>query len=303
MEEYYLICIKCNGYYKLEEWESPEDFVSCNCGGDLVLVNDIYEYIDEYDENDYEYYYEETKGKRISKKMILLFLFFILIPIAFIINFTDLNFLFPDNSVIQGHPILGSDKRGYVTKQVYPTSNAFNSKSKTIAIITGIHPREKLSKTVISDLIKKYPLYSTYKIVHYDIKVTNNPENYKIGRNNGENLAADYILPDVLKSDDDLVIICHDHEPGYGEGFYIATPGMDEGSVKLAETVKKSLLGFNYYKADSTNEHTTSAMRVSKPLSSAGYKTFVYEIPEWITYTEAYGNSYSLIEKCFTFIN
>lgn len=303
MEEYYLICSKCNGYYKLEEWESPEDFVSCNCGGDLVLVSDVYKYFDEYDENDYEYYYEEEKKGFASKTKFFLLLIFILVPIVFIINFTDLNFLFSDNSVIQGHPILGSDNRGYVTKQLYPTSNAFNSKFKTIAIITGIHPREKLSKRVINDLIKKYPLYSNYRIVHYDITVTSNPENYKIGRNNGENLAAQYILPDILKSEDNLVIICHDHEPGYGSGFYIATPGMDEGSVKLAETIKQSLPGFNYYKADTAKEHTTSAMRVSKPLSSAGYKTFVYEIPEWITYTEAYGNSNSLIEKCFTFIN
>jgi uncharacterized membrane protein len=31
----YLVCERCGGYYKLKEGESPEDFESCQCGGDL----------------------------------------------------------------------------------------------------------------------------------------------------------------------------------------------------------------------------------------------------------------------------
>lgn len=36
----YLKCDKCDGYYKLQEGESPEDFVSCECGGKLRSVTD-----------------------------------------------------------------------------------------------------------------------------------------------------------------------------------------------------------------------------------------------------------------------
>ena len=36
----YLKCDKCDGYYKLQEGESPEDFVSCECGGKLRSVKD-----------------------------------------------------------------------------------------------------------------------------------------------------------------------------------------------------------------------------------------------------------------------
>ena len=36
----YLICDKCGGYYKLEEDESPDDFVlKCKCGGELKVFN------------------------------------------------------------------------------------------------------------------------------------------------------------------------------------------------------------------------------------------------------------------------
>lgn len=29
----YLRCKRCNGYYKLEDGEDPDDFESCQCGG------------------------------------------------------------------------------------------------------------------------------------------------------------------------------------------------------------------------------------------------------------------------------
>lgn len=37
----YLICKKCNGYYKLQEGESPEDFRECQCGGKLNYVESM----------------------------------------------------------------------------------------------------------------------------------------------------------------------------------------------------------------------------------------------------------------------
>jgi hypothetical protein len=202
---------------------------------------------------------------------------------------------------MQNHSLIGSDNRGFVLKDVYAGSNT-NSNSKTIAIVTGIHPRETLSKNVTSDLIRKYTLDPNTKIIHYDIKVTNNPMDYTYSRNNGEGLASDYILPDILKSSSDLVIICHDHKQGYGQGFYIATPEMDEKSIKMAELVNKSIPGFRYYKSDPTKPSSTSNIRFSKPLASSGYKTFVYEIPEWISYNEAYNMTKTFINKCFDYI-
>jgi hypothetical protein len=35
MNEGYLICKKCGGYYELQLGESPEDFDNCQCGGKL----------------------------------------------------------------------------------------------------------------------------------------------------------------------------------------------------------------------------------------------------------------------------
>lgn len=37
----YLICEKCGGYYELGENESPDDFESCSCGGNLKYIQNI----------------------------------------------------------------------------------------------------------------------------------------------------------------------------------------------------------------------------------------------------------------------
>jgi len=37
----YIVCTKCNGYYKLQEWESLGDFEECECGGRLIQVDSL----------------------------------------------------------------------------------------------------------------------------------------------------------------------------------------------------------------------------------------------------------------------
>ncbi len=290
MQDRYLICKKCNGYYRLKEDESPEDFDVCSCGGELILVDNINEYYG------YHGYYENSSGSR-SKKSIVLFSSCLIIAFMIFMNIFYAPTLY--NPEIPNKLILGSDNRGYVTKEIHRNSSVSGT---VIAVVTGIHPRENLSKRVTSDVINDYTSSSNIEVVHYDITVTNNPENYKNGRTCGEGLAADYILPDIQKSRCNLVIICHDHIPGYGDGFYIATPEMDEKSVKLAEIVNQSAGGLNYYRSDNIREHSSSALKFSKPLAVSGYKTFVYEIPGWENYNRAYNMTYKLFETCSTFL-
>ncbi len=209
------------------------------------------------------------------------------------------------------HSTLGSDNRGYVTKDVYFPENTLNSKLANfagtsqqkkvkVAIITGIHPRETLSMNVSSDAIKNYAKSHDVKIVHYSIVVNANFDYYKLGRNRGQGLAADYIVPDVAKSDYDLVIICHDHKKGYGDGFYIATPLMDSKSVTLAEKVDSVMPGLRFLPSDvNPKKKGTSTEVFTKPLAETGHPTFVYEIPEWVGYNDAYNVTYNLIDTCY----
>nr|WP_294999152.1 hypothetical protein [uncultured Methanobrevibacter sp.] len=148
-----------------------------------------------------------------------------------------------------------------------------------IALITGIHPREKISIEPEIQAAKEYG-NDDVKIINYKVTVTKNPEDYNEGRANGESLVHDYVNPSVTQSDADAVIISHSHNPNYGEGFYLATPEMDDASVRIAEKISKSS-DFNYYPVTGNETYkSTSAVLVSKPIAQAGYPTFVYEIPE-----------------------
>lgn len=181
------------------------------------------------------------------------------------------------------YKLLGETKKGTVERLVYGNVNAENS----IALITGIHPREKLAIEPEIKAAKEFADTHDVKIIHYQVNVTKNPMDYKKGRKNGEKLVHDFVNPDVTQSDADSVIISHSHIENYGQGFYLATPNMDEKSVQIASTIKNTS-DFNYYpKTGNESYKSTSAVLVSNPIAQAGYATFVYEIPENITEQES----------------
>lgn len=187
---------------------------------------------------------------------------------------------------------IGSNSIGYVTKDTY---SSYGHSDHKIAIVSGMHPRETLSATVLPEVAKFYALFNNVEIVNYKVTVLDSPEDFTIGRKNGETLVHDFIVNDVAKEDFGLVIIGHDHEKGYGEGFYIATPSMDAKSLDLAEKVMKDLPGFNHYKRDTNSSaKSTSIARVDDPIVATGTPLFVYEIPEWLGSQEAFSKSYDL---------
>jgi hypothetical protein len=196
---------------------------------------------------------------------------------------------------------IGSDSSGYVTKEVY---SHYGQSTTKIAIVTGMHPRESVSKTVVPTVIKSYVLTHNVEIVNYQVNVTDEAENFAVGRSNGQGLVANYVIPDIEKSNNySLVIICHDHESGYGDGFYIATPTMDTKSVALGEAVHNLLPQFNYYqRSTDADAVSTSINQVDAPIASDGIPVFVYEIPEQSDSQEASDMTYKLIDACFNAI-
>ena len=176
--------------------------------------------------------------------------------------------------------VIGNNSLGTVEKIIYGNENA----TKSIALITGIHPREKLSINPEIKAAKEYANeHDDVKIIHYQVNVTKDPKDYDKGRANGESLVHDFVNPDVNTTDAKAVIISHSHVEWYGEGFYLATPEMDNASVEIAEKIKNTS-NFGYYpKTGNESYKSTSAVLVSCPIAKAGYPTFVYEIPENIT--------------------
>lgn len=193
---------------------------------------------------------------------------------------------------------IGNTSIGTVEKGISGNVSA----NKTIALITGIHPREKLSIEPEIEAAKEFG-NNDVKIIHYKVTVTDHPDDYDTGRANGESLVHDFVNPDVTSSDADAVIISHSHNADYGEGFYVATPEMDNASVEMAEKISKTS-DFNYYPVTGNESYkSTSAVLVSKPIAHEGYPTFVYEIPEDISNRTATDKTKELFEMISNIIS
>lgn len=178
------------------------------------------------------------------------------------------------------YKLLGNNSLGTVEKIIYGNESANNS----IALITGIHPREKLAIGPEIEAAKEYAKeHDDVKIIHYQTNVTKDPKDYKKGRANGEQLIHDFVNPDIAHSDADCAIISHSHVEWYGEGFYVATPEMDNKSATIGYKINNTT-DFGYYPRTGNESYkSTSAVLVSKPIAQSGIPTFVYEIPENIT--------------------
>ena len=224
------------------------------------------------------------------KNILLVILIILLVSIAFM-GYTY--FTFHKTSTLAKMDI------GYVTKE----ENNFYHSNLTMVIITGIHPRETLAIGPEVEATRMFSLTHQVNMITYNVTVTQDPEDYSKGRANGEKLVAEKVLPDINKTDAKIVIISHSHIPGYGEGFYVATPAMDQPSVSLAEKIKNSGIDFNYYPAREDMEYkSTSAVLVSKPLAESGYPTLVYEIPENITESDSTSRTMDLLETSYKLI-
>lgn len=195
--------------------------------------------------------------------------------------------------------LLADNENGTVEKVIYGNVSA----NKTIALITGIHPREKLAMDPEIEAAKQWVSENDdVKVINYKVNVTKDPDDYKKGRAQGESLVHNFVNPDVTSSDADCVIISHSHIESYGEGFYLATPEMDNRSVEIGETIGNTS-DFNYYPTTGNETYkSTSAVLVSKPIARAGYPTFVYEIPEDITEWDSTSKTKELFNLLMNYI-
>lgn len=195
--------------------------------------------------------------------------------------------------IAQNHEHFADDNTGYIIKHTYDYYNS----DKCIILIAGIHPREKLAIDPEIKAADEFAKTNNIKMIVYEVHITKDADDYSKSRYNGEHIIAKYVNSDVIKYPNAPVIISHSHKPGYGEGFYVATPAMDEKSVEIANHIKDN--GFNYYPVLGNEEYnSTSAKLVSKPIANSGNPTLVYEIPENITEYESTKKACKLFKLC-----
>ena len=187
---------------------------------------------------------------------------------------------------------------GTVDKVIYGNPNS----TTEIVLIAGIHPREPLSIEPELEAAREFAKTHDVRFTTYHVNVTKDSTVYQASRDNGESLVHDYIVPDINNTKAKAVIISHSHIKGYGEGFYLATPAMDDASVSIAEEIANTS-DFKYFPTNTSKPfQATSAKLVSKPIADAGYPTFVYEIPENITEQDSTDKAIELFELIFNIV-
>ena len=202
------------------------------------------------------------------------------IPIDLINSFTA------DSTDSTGKSIktIGKNSIGTVTLEG-PYGNA-NSSVK-VAYILGQHPRESNAHDAIYDSLLNNSDYLNYSYYVYRINVTAESDDFEESRMNGQLLAQDYVVKDVLKNGYDLVIDIHASNGGYVQDPYIFAPvSNDTVAYEAANNVTQAINYVIYYEPASYSSPQYSTI----PIEEGGIPAIVFEMrgnPDHSLETEA----------------
>jgi hypothetical protein len=179
---------------------------------------------------------------------------------------------------------IGKNSIGTVTLEG-PYGNA-NSSVK-VAYILGQHPRESNAHDAIYDSLLNNSDYLNYSYYVYRINVTAESDDFEESRMNGQLLAQDYVVKDVLKNGYDLVIDIHASNGGYVQDPYIFAPvSNDTVAYDAANNVTKAINYVIYYEPASYSSPQYSTI----PIGEGGIPAIVFEMrgnPDHSLETEA----------------
>ena len=179
---------------------------------------------------------------------------------------------------------IGKNSIGTVTLEG-PYGNA-NSSVK-VAYILGQHPRESNAHDAIYDSLLNNSDYLNYSYYVYRINVTAVSDDFEESRMNGQLLAQDYVVKDVLKNGYDLVIDIHASNGGYVQDPYIFAPVSDDAvAYEAANNVTKAINYVIYYEPASYSSPQYSTI----PIEEGGIPAIVFEMrgnPDHSLETEA----------------
>lgn len=179
---------------------------------------------------------------------------------------------------------IGKNSIGTVTLEG-PYGNA-NSSVK-VAYILGQHPRESNAHDAIYDSLLNNSDYLNYSYYVYRINVTAESDDFEESRMNGQLLAQDYVVKDVLKNGYALVIDIHASNGGYVQDPYIFAPvSNDAVAYDAANNVTKAINYVIYYEPASYSSPQYSTI----PIDEGGIPAIVFEMrgnPDHSLETEA----------------
>jgi hypothetical protein len=166
--------------------------------------------------------------------------------------------------------ILGQTNDSTVVKEG-PYGNT--SSNSTVAFIVGVHPRESGAHQAIVESIRENDTSFNKKYYLYIITAPLYQNDYPAERMNGQKLANEYVVPDIINNHYQLAVDIHSSNGSYAQTRFVFVPTKDNKSLSIAHELatKISWLGY-YYPSD-----PSSTKYVTIPLIKAGIPAIVYE--------------------------
>ena len=158
--------------------------------------------------------------------------------------------------------------------------NIGNPDGERIAYVVGVHPLEHLThETLVRLLPNMTGLNKSYDI--YIINVTDDVGYYgqglddysDPGRQNGQNLAYEYVYPEIQNGNYSLAIDIHSHVGAYDYETFVFSPVKGGMGERYANEVAQSCPDIASYSPDST----TSGPYLTIPLNENGVPAFYFE--------------------------
>jgi hypothetical protein len=205
-----------------------------------------------------------------SKIITLIIIFIFLFIATAIVSFN----LYPSKTTVNGSSasleMIGNTSYGYVVKEG-PFGNT--SSNVKIAYIVGVHPLESEAHQAMVQSITDHNSTLKYCYYIYRVNVTENGDNYNIGRMNGQLLANKFVVPDIEKQNFQLTIDVHSNVGNWAENRFLFAPVNGTKAESIAMSIKNQLHWLTYY----VPPDPTSPSYVTIPLINAGIPAIVYE--------------------------
>ena len=180
---------------------------------------------------------------------------------------------------------IGNNSIGTVTREG-PYGNT-NSSIK-VAYILGQHPRESNAHDAIYNGILNSSDTLNYSYYVYRINVTSGNDNFEESRMNGQLLAEEFVVNDVIGKNYDLAIDIHASNGGYIQDPYIFAPvSSDTIAYEAANNITKAINYIVYYEPASYSSPQYSTI----PIDEGGVPAIVFEMrgnPDHSLESEAY---------------
>ncbi len=189
--------------------------------------------------------------------------------------------------VMATQQVLGNNSMGMVSKEG-PYGNI--SSPYKVAYILGQHPRESRSHKAVSEGVKNNSDSLRYCYYLYYINVTQDTYDFEEGRQNGQELSKEFVVPDINLGNYTLAVDVHASNGKSFDQPYVFVPIDHETSLKIARNLTTSIKWLYYYELpDYTSPYYTTI-----PLIRNGTPSIIFE---------AYAEPSSIIgQQCLEFV-